>query len=76
MSITDQHLRKPIGRTIMHSDFFPPVLPLVIGEHGSPCPQLSLVDGALLGSVEQKTKLFTENTAASEVAPSLRVQNT
>lgn len=36
----------------------------------------SLVDGALLGSVEQKTKLFTGNTATSEAAPSLRVQNT
>lgn len=36
-------------------------------------PQPSLVDGALLGSVEQKSKLFTENTAASEVARSLRV---
>lgn len=36
----------------------------------------SMVDGALLGSVEQKTKLFTGNTAASEVAPSLGVQNT
>ena len=38
--------------------------------------QSPLVDGALLGSVEQKTKLFTGNTAASEVAPSLGVQNT
>lgn len=38
----------------------------------------SLLDGALLESVyvEQNTKLFTVNTAASEVAPSLRVQNT
>lgn len=40
VSITDQHLRKAIGRTIMHSDF-PPLLPLVIGEHGGLCPQLS-----------------------------------
>lgn len=32
-----------------------------------------LLDGALL---EQKTKLFTVNTAALEVVPSLGVQNT
>lgn len=36
VSITDQHLRKAIGRTIMHSDVS--LLPLVIG---GPCPQLS-----------------------------------
>lgn len=39
VSITDQHLRKAIGRSIMHSDFS--LLPLVIRVHEGPCPQLS-----------------------------------
>lgn len=59
----------------MHSDFFFPCY-LWWWESMEAHAQSPLVDGALLGSVEQKTKLFTGNTAASEVAPSLGVQNT
>lgn len=57
-SLTDQHLRKAISKTILHSDscISPPLLPQfsAIGEHEDPTA-VYLVDGALVICVEKKS---------------------
>lgn len=58
----------------MHSDFFSATAG--DGRAWRPVPRALSLTGALLGSAEQKAKLFTGNRAASELAPSLGAQNT